>query len=134
MGRREPRRHTAGMQDVYLVEDSGVVRQRLELLLADVPQARVVGHASEASEAISEILAARPDIVLCDLNLTQGTGFDVLRALGAKAPEIECYMLSNFATQPYRRLAAELGARDFFDKSSEFERVRDVVAKRAASQ
>ena len=43
-------------------------------------------------------------------------------------------MLSNFATQPYRRLAAELGARDFFDKSTEFERVRDLVAKRAASQ
>ena len=58
----------------------------------------------------------------------------MLRALTAQAPGIDCYMLSNFSTQPYRRLAAELGARDFFDKSSEFERVRDMVAKRAASQ
>jgi DNA-binding NarL/FixJ family response regulator len=121
------------MEEIYLVEDSGVVRQRLEALLADVPQARVVGHASGAREAISDILAKQPDIVLCDLNLAQGTGFDVLRALNAEAPEIECYMLSNFATQPYRRLAAELGACDFFDKSSEFECVRDLVAKRAAA-
>lgn len=120
------------MQTVYLVEDSAIVRERLEAMLAQVPQARVVGHAGSAREAISDILAKRPDVVLCDLNLTQGTGFDVLRALTAQAPGIECYMLSNFATQPYRRLAAELGARDFFDKSSEFERVRDVVAKRAA--
>lgn len=120
------------MQDIYLVEDSGIVRQRLEALLADLPQTRVVGHASGAREAISDILAKRPDVVLCDLNLAEGTGFDVLRALSAQAPEIECYMLSNFATQPYRRLAAELGARDFFDKSNEFERVRDLVASRAA--
>ena len=120
------------MQDIYLVEDSGIVRQRLEALLADLPQTRVVGHASGAREAISDILAKQPDVVLCDLNLAEGTGFDVLRALSAQAPEIDCYMLSNFATQPYRRLAAELGARDFFDKSNEFERVRDLVASRAA--
>jgi DNA-binding NarL/FixJ family response regulator len=121
------------MQELYLVEDSGIVRQRLEALLADVPGTRIVGHARGADAAISEIVALQPDVVLCDLNLAQGTGFDVLRALSAKAPAIECYMLSNFATQPYRRLAAELGARDFFDKSTEFECVRDLVAKRAAS-
>ena len=120
------------MQDIYLVEDSTIVRQRLETLLAGIPGTRIVGHAGSAREAVSEILAKRPDVVLCDLNLTQGTGFDVLRQLRAKAPQVECYMLSNFSTQPYRRLAAELGARDFFDKSNEFERVRDVIASRAA--
>ena len=121
------------MQDIYLVEDSTLVRQRLEALLGAIPGVRIVGHAAGASEAIDEILAKQPDIVVCDLNLAQGTGFEVLRALRAGAPEIECYMLSNFATQPYRRLAAELGAADFFDKSSEFECVRDVIAQRAAS-
>ena len=39
-------------------------------------------------------------------------------------------MLSNFAADPYRQLAERLGARDFFDKSREIERVRD--AHRAA--
>jgi DNA-binding NarL/FixJ family response regulator len=122
------------MQDIYLVEDSTIVRERLESLLATVPGTRVVGHAAGAREAINDILAKHPHVVLCDLSLEQGTGFDVLRAITARAPAIECYMLSNFATQPYRRLAAELGARDFFDKSSEIERVRDLVAKRAADK
>ena len=110
------------------------MRDRLAAMLTSIPNTRVVGHAGGASEAVNDILAKHPDVVLCDLNLKDGTGFEVLRTLRAKAPEIECYMLSNFATPPYRRLAAELGARDFFDKSNEFERVRDVVAKRAASQ
>ena len=121
------------MQDIYLVEDSQPVRERLAAMLGSIPNTRIVGHAAEAREAIDDILAKQPHVVLCDLNLRRGTGFDVLRALSARAPAIECYMLSNFATQPYRRLAAELGARDFFDKSNEFECVRDLVAKRAAA-
>lgn len=121
------------MQNIYLVEDSAPVRQRLMTLLNGIPDTRVVGHAETAREAVIGILAARPDVVLCDLNLKQGTGFEVLRTLRESTPEIACYMLSNFATGPYRRLAAELGARDFFDKSSEIERMRDVIVRRIAA-
>ena len=120
------------MQDIYLVEDSAPVRERLAAMLTSIPNTRVVGHAGAAREAVSDILAKHPNVVLCDLNLKDGTGFEVLRTLRAKAPQIECYMLSNFSTQPYRRIAAKLGARDFFDKTNEFERVRDVIASRAA--
>ena len=103
-------------------------------MLCSVAGVQVIGHASGAIDAVAAILKEMPDLVMLDLNLAQGTGFDVLRALHDRAPQIYVYMLSNFATAPYRRLAAELGARDFFDKSSEFERVRDAVAKRAAHQ
>ena len=40
-------------------------------------------------------------------------------------------MLSNFAAYPYRSLAEALGVRGFFDKTKEFERVREVIAERA---
>lgn len=142
MGARAARRHTAGMQvaaeahsiDVFLVEDSAPLVQRLEEMLAAIEGVRTVGSAARADDAIRSILDLRPDAVLCDISLAQGTGFDVLRALHAQAPEVEVYMLSNFATEPYRRLAARLGARDFFDKSTELGRMRDAVAGRARSQ
>jgi len=124
------RRHTGGMQtrSVYLVEDSPLVSERLLEMLADVPGVRVAGHATRADDAIKDILAAHPDVVVLDIRLAQGSGFDVLRALHEQAPEIEVYMLSSFASDPYRQLAARLGARGFFDKASEFTRVRDAVA------
>ena len=142
MGRCAPRRHTAIMQaavathpmNVFLVEDSAQVVQRLEEMLAAIDGVRTVGSAASADEAIREVLTLHPDAVLCDISLAQGTGFDVLRALHAQAPEVDVYMLSNFATEPYRRLAARLGARGFFDKTTELERMRDAVAARAASQ
>ena len=118
---------------VFLVEDSAPVRERLTEMLAGVADTRVLGHATRADCAIRDILAARPDVVVLDISLADGSGFDVLRAVCPQAPEIHFCVLSNSASFPYRQLAQRLGARDFFDKSKEFERVRDVVAGRAAA-
>jgi len=120
------------MPRIYLVEDSPIVLERLEKLLGSMQNARIVGHAATADAAIAGILAARPDVAFVDLKLAQGSGFEVLRAVHELDPRIDVYMLSNFASEPYRRHAERLGARDFFDKSKDFERVRDIVARRAA--
>jgi DNA-binding NarL/FixJ family response regulator len=117
---------------VYLVEDSAAVLERLQAMVGTIEGACSVGHASRASEAIKGILAAHPDVVVLDLKLAEGSGFDVLRAVRQAAPDVDVYMLTNFASEPYRRLAERLGARDFFDKTTEFERVRDTIVDRAA--
>lgn len=120
------------MQKVFLVEDSPLVRQRLAQMLAALPGTSVVGQASGVQEAISGILAAKPDLVLLDLSLDHGSGFDVLSAVHRQEPGIAFYMLSNFASEPYRRHAARLGALGFFDKSTDFEHVRELIAQRIA--
>ena len=127
MVRDRPPRHSAGMQ-VFLVEDSTMVRQRLEAMLAQVPGTEIVGRAAGARAAIRDILQTRPDLVLLDVQLAEGSGFDVLRALHAQAPELDVVMLSNYSSDPYRQIAERFGARAFFDKTKDFERVRDVVA------
>jgi DNA-binding NarL/FixJ family response regulator len=133
MLRAAPARQTAGME-IFLVEDSEMVRQRLQALLSQVPGAHVGGHATQAGDAIRDILAQKPDVVVLDLKLDGGSGFDVLKEVHEREPGIDFYMLSNFSSEPYRRHALRLGALDFFDKSSEIERVRDVLAKRAATK
>jgi DNA-binding NarL/FixJ family response regulator len=120
------------MQKVFVVEDSPLLRQRLVQMLNALPETVVSGEAASAAEAIAAILKDRPDVVLLDLCLAHSSGSDVLNAVHGREPGIDVYMLSNFASEPYRRHAARLGARGFFDKSTEFERVRDVLAQRAA--
>ena len=117
---------TAPMQ-VFVVEDSIPVRERLLALLQELPGTEVVGHAADAEAAIRGILSVRPDVVLLDLSLAQGSGFDVLRAVRPAAPQIDFYMLSNFSAYPYRSLAESLGVRGFFDKTKELERVCEVL-------
>jgi DNA-binding NarL/FixJ family response regulator len=121
--------------EIFLVEDSVPVRARLAAMLDDIPGATLIGEAADADAAIRDILAARPDIVVLDLGLAGSTsGFDVLRAVRPRAPEIDFYMLSNFAADPYRQLAERLGACQFFDKSSELDVVRAVITQRAAGK
>lgn len=120
--------------EIFLVEDSPLLRTRLAEMLGAIPGASVVGEAEHADVAIRDILAMQPDVVVLDLSLAGGTsGFEVLRAVCRQAPEIDIYMISNFVAEPYRELAERLGARDFFDKSRELERVRRVIAERAAA-
>lgn len=121
--------------EIFLVEDSAPIRERLAAMLGGIPGATLVGEAADADAAIREILATRPDIVVLDLGLAGGTsGFDVLRAVRPQAPEIDFYMLSNHAADPYRQLAERLGACHFFDKSCEFDVVRAVITQRAAGK
>ena len=124
--------HSAVMQ-VFLVEDSSMVRERLQALLSAVPGTEIVGHAQGAQAAIRDILKTRPDLVVLDVQLAEGSGFDVLRELHAQAPELDVVMLSNYSSDPYRQIAERFGARAFFDKTKEFERVREVIAQRTAA-
>ena len=120
--------------EIFLVEDSPLLRSRLAEMFGAIPGASIVGEAERADLAIRDILARRPDVVVLDLSLAGGTsGFEVLRAVCREAPEIDIYMISNFVAEPYRELAERLGARDFFDKSSDLERVRRIITERAAA-
>jgi DNA-binding NarL/FixJ family response regulator len=112
---------------VFLVEDSPLLRQRVEAILASIPGATSAGHAAGAAEAIAAIARVRPDTVVLDVHLENGTGFDVLRALRESGSAARVYVLTNFANEAYRRKAASLGAAGFFDKTTEFERLREAL-------
>jgi len=117
---------------IFLVEDSLVARGQLAAMLATIPGAEIVGEAQSALPAIRDILDLRPDLVLLDVHLAEGSGFDVLNAVHVNAPEIDFCLLTSFASHSYRQLAGRLGAGAVFDKHSEFHRVRDLVARRVA--
>lgn len=119
--------------EVFLVEDSPMLRKRVEAMLASIPGARVVGHAATAQAAVKSILELLPAAVVLDISLAEGNGFDVLRAVREAAPQVAFYVLTNFANDGYRQRAEKLGARGFFDKSNEFEHLHAVLAGAAAA-
>ncbi len=122
----------AGLLKVFLVEDSALLRERLEAMLASIHGSITVGSASGADDALQAILASGADTVVLDLHLAQGSGMEVLRALSERAPQVQVYILTNYPNDAYRRAAERLGARGFFDKSTEFEQLRAALAARVS--
>jgi DNA-binding NarL/FixJ family response regulator len=113
---------------VYLVEDSPLVFERLQESMEE-DGAKVVGHADDATTAIAEIAALRPDAVVVDIALREGTGLHVLKDIG-DFPETERparVVLTNFNREWYRDAAKRLGAEYFFDKSSEIPEMLEVL-------
>jgi len=113
---------------VYVVEDSPLVFERLQESIEE-NGASVVGHADDATTAIAEIAALRPDAIVVDIALREGTGLHVLKEIG-EFPEENLparVVLTNFNREWYRDAAMRLGAEFFFDKSSEIPEMLDVL-------
>jgi DNA-binding NarL/FixJ family response regulator len=119
---------------IFIVDDSTSIRLRLHELLGRIGDVAVVGEAASTPAAVDGILRLRPDSVLLDLNLMGTSGMEVLRTVHPQAPDIVFVVLTNHSEPQYRRACARAGAKYFLDKSTEFERVREVIAEIAATR
>lgn len=113
---------------IYIVDDSARIRDRIAEMLGCLRGVTVVGCAAAAPEAVVDILALRPHSVLLDLDLGRTSGMQVLRAIHPQAPEIAFVVLTNHAEPQYRRACQRAGAAYFLDKTTEFDRVPEVIA------
>jgi two-component system LytT family response regulator len=69
---------------VLTVDDEMLALRRLTLLLQSIPQAVHVGEAGGCSEALSKINELKPDAVLLDIQMRDGSGFEVVEALARR--------------------------------------------------
>lgn len=113
--------------NILVVEDAPHVRKRLIALLGTVDGAKVVGESEAVRDAVRSALDGPVDVVLLDLQLTDGNGLDVLAAVKPQRPQIRFIVLSNLATPQHRAAAMAAGADVFLDKSHEFGRVPGIL-------
>jgi len=66
-----------------IVDDARLARQELATLLGAIADVELVGEADDVASAKAAVAALRPDVLLLDIQLPSGTGFDVLDALDA---------------------------------------------------
>jgi DNA-binding NarL/FixJ family response regulator len=112
---------------VFLADDSALIRARLSTMLESAA-VHVVGEGTTAQACIHGILATHPDVVVLDVQLEQGTGLEVLRAVRLAEPDISFVVFSHNSQEAYRKRYLEAGANRFLDKSSEFELLAPAVA------
>jgi CheY-like chemotaxis protein len=121
--------------NVLIVDDSVEIRTRLCELLSALPGVRVEAVDS-AQDARRALRSQPPDVVVLDLHMPTGSGFEVLDALQAGSTPATTIVLTNDPSPQWRRRCMLAGADFFFDKSIEFQRTIDIVtglARGAAS-
>lgn len=118
---------------LFIADDSDMVRERLSMLLSQLDDVEVVGHADTVQNAISGIQRLKPDVVVLDMKMPGGCGVDVLEYVRRDGPGPVVIMLTNYPYPQYKQRCIKAGADFFFDKSREFEMAIQAI-KRLASQ
>jgi DNA-binding NarL/FixJ family response regulator len=112
---------------VLIVEDSPIVAERLKEALREMRSVRVIDTLDRENKAVEALHRGGIDIVILDLRLNRGTGFGVLRALGAQRERPAVIIFTNYDLPEYRRQALALGADYFLDKARDFERLPQIL-------
>jgi len=82
---------------IMLVDDHEVVRSGLRALLSSVDGIVVTAEAGSVRDAIDEADRARPDLVVMDVRLADGSGIEATREIRARRPQTRVIMLTSFA-------------------------------------
>ena len=132
-----------------LLERVSIVERRIKVLVADAGEEfrrilvgqlngesgiEVVGETGDGEEALALTRAARPDVVIMDLVLSQMDGVEVLQELGQREERPKVLVLSGFARGSVAELAVEAGADYYMRKPCRLTAVAERVRQLAALQ
>ncbi len=82
---------------IMLVDDHEVVRGGIRALLESHADLDVVAEAGSVAEAVRTAGAVRPDVVVMDVRLTDGSGIEATREIRTQRPDTKVLMLTSFA-------------------------------------
>jgi len=118
---------------VLLVEDEHLVASLLARILAQEPDLHVVGVAGSVAEA-KALARERPDVVLMDYRLPDGTGADATRAIKARWPSARVVMLTAVADDETMMDSILAGADGYLTKDRAVGEVADAVRAARAGE
>lgn len=101
---------------VLIVDDSELVRLGLTTMLNAYPQVTVVGQADSVRSALHEARALRPDVVLLDIRLPDGSGLDACRTILLDQPRTRILVLSSMVDDETVADAIGAGAQGYLLK------------------
>jgi len=114
---------------VFIVDDSALVRERLIAMISEHPEIEITGQAENAQEATNSIRKLKPDVAILDIRMPGGNGIEVLRNIKKNSSAPTVIILTNYPYPQYRKKCMEAGADYFFDKSTEFQKIIEVLKK-----
>jgi two-component system response regulator DevR len=123
---------------ILLVDDSELVRRGIKTVLSAAQASRpmrVVGEAGSVAEAVTESIRLKPDIVLLDIRLPDGTGFDACRQILQQLPSARIIVLTSHSNDNFVYEAVTAGVHGYLmkeiDPAGLIQALEDVAAGRS---
>jgi two-component system, NarL family, response regulator DevR len=112
---------------VLVVDDHEVVREGLRTLIAKQPGMTLVGEAASVKEATDTAARAKPDVVIMDVRLPDGSGVEACRAIREARPQTGVIMLTSYADDEALFASIIAGAAGYLLKDAKGQTVVDAI-------
>ncbi|MGW7449850.1 response regulator [Streptomyces sp. NPDC054787] len=112
---------------VLIVDDQMMVREGFSVLLNAMEGIEVVGEAVDGREAIAQVAALRPDVVLMDIRMPEMNGLEATRQIMAADTDAKVLVLTTFDLDEYVYQALRAGASGFLLKDASARQLADGV-------
>lgn len=114
------------MTTAVIVDDELSARENLGILLKEhCDDVKVVGVAGKVEDAVGIILEMRPELLFLDIEIAEGSGFDVLKRL----PDIDCEVIFITAFNQYAIKAFKFSAIDYLLKPVDIDELVSAVSR-----
>jgi len=113
---------------VMLVDDHEVVREGLRTLIGRHKEMLVVGEAATTAEAIEIAAKARPDVIVMDVRLPDGSGVEACRTIREARPETKVIMLTSYADDEALFASIVAGAAGYLLKQTRGQAVIEAIS------
>ena len=113
---------------VLLADDHELVRAGVRKVLESSPGIELVGEASRGDETLAKLAELEPDVLLLDLNMPGGDGFEVLRRARDEAGGTRIVVLSLHVQAEYVSRAVRDGADGYLSKDLAVQELPDAIA------
>ncbi|SNS82293.1 response regulator transcription factor [Tropicimonas sediminicola] len=119
---------------VLIVDDHPMVAEGIEAILETYPDIEVVGTLSNGREAVDQVAALKPDVVLMDLNMPGVNGLSATEMLMEDHPDLRVLILSMHDSPEYISTALSHGAKGYVLKDVPTDAIKDAIDRVMAGE
>lgn len=125
----------AAVVRIFIVDDHELVRLGLKAVLGQHDEFEIVGEAGSVAAAVAGVALERPDLVLLDIRLSDGSGYDACRQIRQLSSPTKILILTSFSDDEVVFKSLSAGADGVLLKEIDSEAlmsgIRDVAAGRS---
>lgn len=119
---------------ILIADDSALILERLQAILAEIDEVEVVASLDNGIDALVAMKNLNPDLAIVDMRMPGLTGLQVLDAVRKENKSVIFIMLTLQSQGYIKQMAIQSGTNYFFNKADDFDQIIQVVSALSQKQ
>ncbi|OFX59630.1 MAG: hypothetical protein A2066_14085 [Bacteroidetes bacterium GWB2_41_8] len=112
---------------ILLADDSVLILERLQQMLAGIDQVEIVASLNNGIDALDSLRTFNPDVAILDIRMPGLSGIEVLNTFKKENKSVIFIILTLHSQGYFRQMAINAGSNYFFNKADDFEKISSIV-------